>query len=192
MALYPFDTQLVVDASNPGLVMTNAQVTIYNPTDTSRTTPLTLVDTAGLPLANPVTTTAQGFLPAFQATISQVMWYAGGYSGYLNSYKGLLDAALAAQAAAQAAAANSLPIGNDGQWLGNNSGAPAWKDLPALGGSGRTDYVLQNTTTGVIPARPTADAGILVFWVCWTEPNRVASGTGGAHPNDIWIRRAAP
>ena len=198
MPTYPFDTQIVFASDNPGVIMTNATVSIYSPSDLSLTTRLTLTDTFGLPMANPVTVTAQGFVPAFRATIPQVRWVAGGYSGYLNSYQGVLDAALAAQAAAEAAAASSggsLPLGSDGQFLGNNLGTPTWQALPTTGGgtgTGRTDYVYQNATTGVIGARPTSDATILVFWVCWTEPNRVSSGTGGAHPNDIWIKRVAP
>lgn len=196
MPTYPFDTQIVFAADNPGVVMTSASVTLYSPTDLSTSSPLALTDTFGVPLGNPVQVSAQGFIPAFRAGIPQVRWVAGGYSGYLNSYQGLLDAALAAQAAAEQAATGAsggLPTGVDGQWLGNTGGTPTWKALvipPSSGG--RVDYAVQNTTTGVIPARPTSDSSILVLWIAWTEPTRVSSGTGGAHPNDIWIKRVAP
>ena len=59
------------------------------------------------------------------------------------------------------------------------------------GGSG-TNVVVQNVTTGVTPPRPTSDPNVVVFWVCWTQPASVTSGTGGAYPNDIWMQRAAP
>jgi hypothetical protein len=197
MPNYFFETQIVFAADNPGIVMTNATVTLYNPSDTALTSPIAVTDTFGLPKANPVQVSPEGFLPALIATIPQIRWVAGGYSGYLNSFQGVLAAAQAAQAAAEAAAAaagSGLPTGSDGQFLGNVMGTPTWQELtiPTGTGTGRTDYVYQNTTTGVIPARPTSDPAILVFWVCWTEPNRVASGTGGAHPNDIWIKRVAP
>lgn len=107
MPLYPFETQLVADANTPGLVLTNAVVTIYDPNDTGMTTPLALVNPQGLPADNPVTVTAQGFIPAFQAELPQVLWSGGGYSGYLNSFQGVLAAAEAAQLAAEAAAASA-------------------------------------------------------------------------------------
>ncbi|HEX9229199.1 MAG TPA: hypothetical protein VF885_21560 [Arthrobacter sp.] len=59
------------------------------------------------------------------------------------------------------------------------------------GGSG-TNVVVQNVTTGVIPPRPTTDPAVVVFWVCWTQPAVVTSGTAGAYANDIWMQRAAP
>lgn len=200
MALYPYETQLVVTPGNSDLVVPSAAITIYAPSDTNRATPLTLVDAVGLQLPNPLISSPQGFIQSFQATLPQVMWSGGGYAGYLNSYTGLRDAALAAQLAAETASAKitaSLPGGGlDGQFLGKVDGNPAWTNLPVssggTGGSGKVDFVLQNETTGAIPARPTSDAKILVLWLTWTEPPRVASGTGGAHPHDVWIRRIAP
>lgn len=197
MAIYPFDTQLVFAADNPGMIMTNASVTLYNPTDTALITKLTLTDPNGLPLANPVAVSPAGFMPAFRASIPQVRWVSGAYSGYLNSYQGLLDLALAAQQAAQAsalAAGAVLPTGaTDGQYLSIQSGVPFWKTLTSsggTGGSGRVDYAIQTGST--LPPRPTPDPTIVVMWIGWTEPARITSGTGGAMPNDIWIRRDAP
>ena len=125
------------------------------------------------------------------------MWVGGAYSGYMNSFQGVLAAAVAAQAAAELAAANTsagLPAGTDGQWLGNTLGTAAWKDLviPPSTAAGKVNFVLQDPTTGVIPARPTSDTTVLVLWVCWTEPARVTSGTAGAYPTDLWIRRVTP
>lgn len=114
MTLYPFETQLVLSDDGTKILLTNAQVTIYDPNDTGFSSPLSLVDAAGVPLSNPVLVTSQGFLPAFQATIPQVMWSGGGYFGYINSYKGLLEqaqatatAATASQTAAQTAASDA-------------------------------------------------------------------------------------
>lgn len=129
MALFPFETQLVISSEITGLVVKNAQVTIYATTDTNLTSPLALVDPKGLPISNPMTSTAEGFLPPFQATQSQVMWSGDGYIGYLSSYQGLLTAALAAQAAAESATTGGgqLPTGGaDGQILGRAAGAPLW------------------------------------------------------------------
>lgn len=103
MALYPYETQLVLSGDSVGVVVQDASVTIYAPSDTTLTSPLALVDSAGLPMPNPITASPQGFLPAFQAPLSQVMWSGGGYTGYINSYKGMLDAAVAAQVAAEKA-----------------------------------------------------------------------------------------
>jgi hypothetical protein len=160
MPLYPFETQLVLDGDNPATVVFNTSITIYDPNDVNLVSPLALVDTRGLPLANPIPVNPQGFTPAFQASLPQVMWAGDGYTGYMSSYQGLLAEAQAAQAAATAAVT-------------------------------KTHYAIQ-TTGGGIPPRPTADASVLVFWICWSEPARVTSGTGGALPNDIWIQRAAP
>lgn len=134
MPLYPFETQLVLASDATGIVVANALVTIYAPSDTNRTSPLTLTDPTGLPLSNPLQASAQGFLPAFQASMAQVMWSGGGYIGYLNSFKGMLDAAVAAQAAAEAAQASAtgLPAGGtDGQVLGRAAGQPVWVAAPS-------------------------------------------------------------
>lgn len=115
MPLYPFETQLVVNADATSVILTDAQVTIYDPSDTGMTNPLALVDNAGLPLANPVQVTKQGFLPAFQASISQVMWSGGGYFGYLNSYQGLLNEVVAARSSVLAAASDATVAKNAAQ-----------------------------------------------------------------------------
>lgn len=136
MVLYPFETQLVLAGDNLGVVVSNATITIYAPSDTNMVTPLTLKDPTGVPLANPLQASANGFLPPFQATLPQVMWSGGGYAGYLNSFQGLLDAALAAQAAAEAAVggATGLPSGGaDGQFLGRAAGHPLWVAAPTGG-----------------------------------------------------------
>lgn len=103
MTLYPFEMQLAVDANNPGVVVQSGSITIYDPEDVDMLTPLALLDPQGLPMANPFVTSAQGFVSKFQAEIPHIMWSDGTYSGYLSSYKGLLDEAIAARTAAEAA-----------------------------------------------------------------------------------------
>lgn len=133
MTLYPFEVQLAVDANNPNVVVQENTVTFYDPADTSLITPLALVDPLGLPMANPITTSAAGFTPAFQALIPHVMWTDGTYAGYLSSYKGMLDEATAAKLAAQAAVISGMPAGGTtGQSLVKTSGSDytaGWRTL---------------------------------------------------------------
>lgn len=246
MTLYPFETQLVLSQDGTTVLLTNAQVTIYDPSDTGFNNPLALLDNGGLPEGNPLQVNAKGFIPAFQATIPQVMWAGGGYFGYINSYKGMHDeaaaaavsaanaanSALNAKTAAEAAAAlAALPadqavdaglvranavgawkVGKayvSGQYVVNPNGQLArcnvnhtsvdpydptkWTaNSGGSAGGGSTNYVVQNLSTGEIPPRPTSDPNVLVFWICWTQPARVTSGTGGAYPNDVWLQRSAP
>ena len=245
MPLYPFETQLVLSDDGTRVLLTNAQVTIYDPSDTGFNTPLSLVDNAGHVLANPLQVTAQGFLPAFQATVPQVMWLGGGYYGYINSYKGLLNQATEAKTQATNAANNALNAKTaaeaaakaayapadaavdagliranavaqwkpgkaytQGQYVVNPNGQLAsaksthtsgetydallWNAPSGSGGGGFTHFAVQDVATGIIPPRPTSDPNVLVFWIGWSEPPRVTSGTGGAYPNDIWFQRSAP
>lgn len=110
MTLYPFEMQIAVDANNPDTVVQGGNVTIVDPADATNT-PIPLLDPAGLAMANPIATSQQGFIPAFQATIPHVKWHDGTYAGYLSSYKGLLDEAIAARNAAQQAAVSNIPAG---------------------------------------------------------------------------------
>lgn len=130
MPLYPFEMQIAVDAINPDTVVQGGLVTIADP-DTGSA--ITLVDPNGLPMPNPIETSAQGFIPAFQATLPHVKWSDGTYAGYLSSYKGLLDEAVAARLAAEAAALAAVPPGGTtGQALTKVTGTDghvAWKTL---------------------------------------------------------------
>lgn len=110
MTLYPFEMQIAVDANSPETVVRAGMVTISDPGDSSNT-PTPLLDPAGISMANPITTSAQGFIPAFQATIPHVKWSDGMYAGYLSSYKGLLNEAIAARQAAETAAIANIPTG---------------------------------------------------------------------------------
>lgn len=110
MTLYPFEMQIAVDANNAGTVIRSGSVTICDPADATNT-PIALLDAAGIPMANPILTTSQGFVPAFQTSIPHVKWTGGGFAGYLSSYKGLLEEAVAAKEAAQQAAISNIPAG---------------------------------------------------------------------------------
>jgi hypothetical protein len=124
MPLYPFEVQIAVDATNPNVVVQDNEVTFYDPADTALTSPLALLTPLGLPQPNPVQTSAAGFTPAFQASIPHIMWTDGTYSGYISSYKGMLDEAIAARNAAEAALINGMPAGGTaGQALAKTSGA---------------------------------------------------------------------
>lgn len=112
MTLYPFEMQIAVDANSPDTVVQDGQVTITDPADATNT-PIPLVDPAGVAMANPITTSRQGFIPAFQATIPHVRWSDGTYAGFLSSYKGLLDEAKAARQAAETAAVANIPSGGN-------------------------------------------------------------------------------
>jgi hypothetical protein len=103
LTLYQFEVNLAVDPNNPDVILRGGQVTFYDPADVGLTTPLSLYDTNGLPLANPVTVSQQGFTPAFQADIPQVMWVGYGYSGYVSSFQSIYDQVLAVAASAAAA-----------------------------------------------------------------------------------------
>jgi hypothetical protein len=117
MTLYPFEMQIAVDANNPDTVVQEGLVTISDPADAGNT-PIALLDPAGITMANPIESSAQGFIPAFQATIPHVKWSDGTYAGYLSSYKGLLDEAIAAREAAEAALIVGVPNGGEtGQHL---------------------------------------------------------------------------
>jgi hypothetical protein len=98
MTNFPFDMQLVVDPYNTSNVVANGQIYIYDPADTNNASPLVLTDPNGLPMANPLMSNSNGFLPAFIATLPQVKWVGAGFTGFFASYSGLRDVALDAVA----------------------------------------------------------------------------------------------
>lgn len=112
MTYYPFEMQIAVDANNPDTVVQDGNVTITDPEDATNT-PITLLTPNGQPMANPINTSRQGFIPAFQATIPHCKWSDGTYAGFLSSYKGLLEEAQAAAAAAQTASIATIPTGGN-------------------------------------------------------------------------------
>lgn len=104
---YSYEQILAVDPSNPANVARQASITIFAPGDAAKT-PLTLTDTNGQPLPNPLTVNANGFGPAFiHATLDRVAWEGGGFTGFLTSYEGMREEAQAARQAAETAAATA-------------------------------------------------------------------------------------
>ncbi|AHB31633.1 hypothetical protein ArV2_gp23 [Arthrobacter phage vB_ArS-ArV2] len=106
MADYPYDGQLIADPVTFQRA-TNAQITVYDAADTGNTTKLALKDTSGLPLANPLTSTADAFTVPFYAPSQDIKLVGAGLTVFVSSAKGMRDAAAAAAAAAQAAASNA-------------------------------------------------------------------------------------
>jgi hypothetical protein len=172
MALYAFETQLVISADASGVVVQDAFITMYNIADLDLTTPLALVDTHGLPLPNPLTASAQGFIPAFQATVPQVLWFGGGYVGYLNSFQGVLTEAQSARAAAAASQAAAEVAASGGL------GSVSYANIPA----GTTITVIYGPST--YPIRPTTRTDVQVRWRGPVPPS--IGGTGAISGVDAW------
>lgn len=104
---YEYDQILAADPSNPERVASNGVVTIFAPGDMTRS-PLTITTLDGLPLENPIKVNEQGYGKAFaHATLDQVAWAGGGFSGLFVSYKGMKAEAVAARQDAGAAATSS-------------------------------------------------------------------------------------
>jgi hypothetical protein len=103
---YNFDQVFAADPANPANIAQNASVTIFEPGDVAMT-PIAITDTSGTPLPNPIPVNANGFGPAFMASIDRVAWEGGGFTGFFTSYEGMKQVALDAQSAAENAAATA-------------------------------------------------------------------------------------
>jgi hypothetical protein len=99
LTTYAFDPQLVADPVTFQRAA-NASITVYDVADTSNSTPLALTDMNGLPLTNPLTSTADAIIGAFQTTSPQVKLVGGGLSIPVGSYSELLNQVTTAQQAA--------------------------------------------------------------------------------------------
>jgi hypothetical protein len=175
---YPFEHQLVVDPNNPANVVSNASVYIYDPEDEGGTTPLDLTDPYGFGIAQPLISNALGFVVPFVAQLPQVMWRAGAYSGYLNSYKGLRDEAVAAADAAEESAdmaeatANGFTVGTV------TTGIPAAASFTGTAPNRVLHLTIPPGATG--PAGEDGADGHNPITVSATEPPSPAEG-------DIWF-----
>ncbi|SEE82229.1 hypothetical protein SAMN04489740_2676 [Arthrobacter alpinus] len=104
-APYTFTQMFAVDPNNSENVAKGGTILLYAPGDPTKT-PVTITDISGsLTIANPVAINANGFGPAFRhATLDQVAWDGGGFTGTFESYRGMKDAAESSAAAANASA----------------------------------------------------------------------------------------
>ncbi|QSZ53261.1 hypothetical protein RI444_15505 [Paenarthrobacter sp. AT5] len=106
MADYTFESELVADPYSFDRAA-NASITVYDVADENETTPLALKDMQGLPLANPLTSSAEAFVPAFIAPSPEVKMVGGGLRVPRASFKGVREEAAALKVAAQEAAADA-------------------------------------------------------------------------------------
>ena len=100
MADYTYESELVADPFTFQRA-NNAAVTIYDVNDESESTPLALKDLNGLPLPNPLTSSADAFVPPFVTTSPQVKMSGGGLKVAKPSFQGVRDEAVSARNAAQ-------------------------------------------------------------------------------------------
>lgn len=136
MTLYQYDMQLAEDPDSIGYVARNADITFYNADDTTNTTPLSLFDPNGLPQSNPVLTTADGFIRPLVSEVPQMKWVStDGRTGYLKSFKGVLDAALAAVANSLESLAQNVKSASDAEAARDAAAAAAASAANASGGS---------------------------------------------------------
>lgn len=158
---YPFDQLFAVDPAGTGRVAANAQVTIFQPGDPSKT-PVQITTLSGNPMPNPVQVNEIGFGTAFMhASLDELAWEGGGYSGLLHSYQGMKEVALAAQVAAEAALRQI-----------NNGG----------GGGGGGGTMIPTYEVGGTYTRPTTDPKICVIFTGSADPGAIA------FENDRWER----
>lgn len=100
MTDYPYAGTLIADPITFQRAA-NAMVTVYDANDTNNTTPLALKDTSGLPMANPVRSSGDAFIPPMICpTEGRKLVAAGGLTVVEFSHEGMR---LAAEAAAEAA-----------------------------------------------------------------------------------------
>lgn len=99
---YAFESQLVIDPVS-GDKAASASVTVYDANDTGNTAPLALTDMNGNPLANPLTSTVDAFIPPFMADVYKVKLVGGGLTVVAWSGEGLVTEAKAAKDEANAA-----------------------------------------------------------------------------------------
>ena len=129
----------------------NSSVTAYDANDEAETTPLTLKDLNGLPMGNPMVSSADAFIPTFVSTSPLVKLVGGGLAVISASYKGVRDEAIAAKVAAQEAAADAAEAAL-------NSQAPT--DAQVDAGVARANIPAQ--VASVVPGLVSDEVGPLV------------------------------
>lgn len=106
MVDYPYEAILVADPLTFKRAI-SASCTVYDVNDTAQATPLALKDMSGLPLPNPVTSTADAFIPPLVTTSEGIKIVGGGLTVVVYSHQGLKNEAVAAREAAEKAAATA-------------------------------------------------------------------------------------
>lgn len=106
MVDYPYEAILVADPLTFKRAV-SASCTVYDVNDTAQATPLALKDMSGLPLPNPVTSTADAFIPPLITTSEGIKIVGGGLTVVVYSHQGLKNEAVAAREAAETAAATA-------------------------------------------------------------------------------------
>lgn len=98
MADYWFEQQLVIDPIKKEIAP-GASVTLYDIADTGNASPLGLKDANGLPVTNPLTSSAEGFVAGVFAPVVQVKYVAPDGLAVIvaTSFKAMLDEAIAAK-----------------------------------------------------------------------------------------------
>lgn len=119
-----FNNIFAIDPIDLTKVAANAEVVIFAPGDESMT-PLVLTDVDGLPLPNPITTSEQGFGPAFIAPLDTVAWAGGGLSNIMESYSAVKEIVAAARDAAELSAQESAESKTAAQAAGVTAGIDA-------------------------------------------------------------------
>lgn len=92
---FPFPGLFAIDPEDPANVAANAELTIFDPSDTTHQ-PIILTDSEGLGIPNPLTTNDKGFVGLFYAELDEVAWAAAGLEGLVQSYQGIKAQALSA------------------------------------------------------------------------------------------------
>lgn len=164
MADYPIDFQLVADPVTFQRAP-NAMVTVYDINDANNTTPLALKDLNGLPMANPMKSTAEAITPPFIAPVPDVKLFGGGYTIPASSAKGLRDAAAASATAAQTASAsagNAITAAQAAQAAAEAAAATSTGGGVAIDPSDPDALLISTRTDGTVTPDP-ADADALII-----------------------------
>lgn|GEM_PF-4473581 len=127
MADYTYESELVADPFTFQRAA-NSAITVYDVTDENETTPLALKDLNGLPLPNPLTSSADAFVPPFVTTSPQVKMVGGGLRVAKPSFQGVRDEAVAARLAAENAQAEATNAGANAAEVASEALAGAVSD----------------------------------------------------------------
>jgi len=140
---FPYPGLFAIDPTDTQNVAANAELTIFDPADSTRT-PVALTDSEGLAIPNPLTTNDKGFVGVFYSALDEVGWAADNLVGLVQSYQGIkqqavnaADRASSAELSSQTAAAEAELARQAAQDAANMVGAPADTAVASLiGGTG--------------------------------------------------------